>query len=76
MSAAAQCSEPLVPAPAHPPPPAADAAAPLPDHLPFSGSFCAAFLEELRDYSMKLHTKQQAPKEGKAAEPKQQKPVG
>lgn len=32
------------------------------------------FLEELRDYSMKLHTKQQAPKEGKAAEPKQQKP--
>lgn len=34
------------------------------------------FLEELRDYSMKLHTKSQAPKEGKAAEPKNQKPVG
>lgn len=32
------------------------------------------FLEELREYSMKLHTKAQAPKEGKAAEPKDQKP--
>ncbi|PRW33603.1 heme oxygenase isoform B [Chlorella sorokiniana] len=34
----------------------------------------ATFLEELRDYSMKLHTKSQAPKEGQAPEPKQQKP--
>lgn len=36
----------------------------------------AAFLEELRDYSMKLHTKSQAPKEGQAPEKKDQKPVG
>lgn len=36
----------------------------------------ATFLEELRDYSMKLHTKSQAPKEGQAPEPKNQKPVG
>lgn len=35
----------------------------------------AAFLQELREYSMQLHTKAQAPKEGKAKEPKQQRPV-
>lgn len=35
----------------------------------------AAFLEELRDYSMKLHTRSQAPKEGRAPEKKEQKPV-
>lgn len=32
------------------------------------------FLEELRDYSMKLHTRSQAPKEGRAPEKKEQKP--
>ncbi|PSC74963.1 heme oxygenase [Micractinium conductrix] len=34
----------------------------------------ATFLEELRDYSMKLHTKSQAPKEGQAPEKREQKP--
>ena len=37
-------------------------------------SINAAFLEELRAYSMRLHTKEQA-KEGQASAPKEQKPV-
>lgn len=32
-------------------------------------------MDELRAYSMKLHTKQQAPREGQAEEPKNQGPV-
>ena len=36
----------------------------------------ATFLDELRQYAMKLHTREQAPKEGKASAPKNQKPVG
>lgn len=32
------------------------------------------FLDELRDYSMKLHTRSQAPKEGQAPEKREQKP--
>ena len=44
--------------------------------LPANHPHRAAFLEELRDYSMKLHTKSQAPKEGKAPEKREQKPVG
>lgn len=31
---------------------------------------CAAFLDELRAYAMKLHTREQAPREGKAEAPK------
>lgn len=34
-----------------------------------------AFLDELRQYAMKLHTREQAPKEGQAKAPKQQKQV-
>jgi len=37
--------------------------------------FLVAFLEELREYAMKLHTKEQAPAEGKAEAPKDRKPV-
>eukprot|EP00890_Picochlorum_soloecismus_P002508 jgi/Picsp_1/3258/NSC_06098-R1_heme oxygenase 1 len=33
-----------------------------------------AFLDELRQYAMKLHTREQAPKEGQAKAPKNQKP--
>lgn len=35
----------------------------------------AAFLGELRQYAMRLHTREQAPREGKAAAPKSDKPV-
>lgn len=35
----------------------------------------AAFLGELRQYAMRLHTREQAPREGKAAAPKPDKPV-
>lgn len=34
-----------------------------------------AFLDELRRYAMDLHTKEQAPAEGKAEAPRDQKPV-
>lgn len=51
--------------------PRAHAARPCPPRAAY-----ATFLEELRDYSMKLHTKSQAPKEGQAPEPRNQKPVG
>ena len=47
-----------------------------PRTLPLPPPTPAAFLEELRDYSMKLHTKSQAPKEGQAPEKREQKPVG
>lgn len=39
------------------------------------GFSCAAFLDELRKYAMKLHTREQAPAEGQAEAPKDQKPV-
>jgi hypothetical protein len=39
------------------------------------GFSCAAFLDELRQYAMKLHTREQAPAEGQAEAPKDQKPV-
>jgi len=35
----------------------------------------AAFLDELRQYAMKLHTREQAPAEGQAEAPKEQKAV-
>ena len=58
------------------PPPAASLKALRAAHPhPFACPTLAAFLEELRDYSMKLHTKSQAPKEGQAPEKKEQKPV-
>ena len=35
---------------------------------------CAAFIDELRSYAMRLHTKEQAPKEGQAESPKEKEP--
>lgn len=32
-------------------------------------------MDEMRAYAMKLHTREQAPREGKAEAPKQQQPV-